>query len=369
MDSEQAPASAKRDSLVAWLNLYMGLEAGANAENTIQAKTRDLNGFLEFFAEATGSDHPDQWTRSITGDYVKKLLRKKRSPTTVNRALATIRHCARWINFRRPFMAGNPTERIADIAVDDPEWKGLTDIEITRLKAAAEQLVHLKRRKNQHPVRDWAIFQVLLRTGLRVSELLRLDLDQYQGKHFSNVRRKGRKVTRAVFIAGEAREALDAYLDKVRDRQPGPLFCSRSGKRLARQNVDSALKAIAAQADTRLPDDQKINLHAHVLRHTCLRRAAEKHGVQYAMELSGQSSERYIWHNTSSRPRPRRRPPSTSCSSIPAVGDGDPGLTPRNSAFVILKGSQDAAGQQDARQGRRRADRGHQQGLPTLDTN
>ena len=32
-----------------------------------------------------------------------------------------------------------------------------------------------------------------------------------------------------------------------------------------------------------------------MLRHTCLRKAAEKHGVQYVLELSGQSSERYIW--------------------------------------------------------------------------
>jgi integrase/recombinase XerD len=226
---------------------------------------------------------------------VKQLLRSKRSPTTINRVLATLRHCARWIHRQRPFLAGNPTERVADLNVDDPEWKGLRDIDITRLKAAAEQLVHLKRRRNQHPLRDHAIFQVLLRTGLRVSELLSLDLDQYLGKHFHNVKRKGRKVSRALFVAAEAREALDAYLDDERGRDPGPLFQSRSGNRLARQNVDAALKAIAGQANARLPDDQKIKLHAHVLRHTCLRRAAEKHGVQYAMELSGQSSERYIW--------------------------------------------------------------------------
>lgn len=209
--------------------------------------------------------------------------------------LATLRHCAKWIHRRRPFLAGDPTERIQDVRVDDPEWKGLKDIEVTRLKATAEQLVHLRNRRDQQPLRDRAIFLVLLRTGLRVSELLRLDLDQYQGKHFLNVARKGRKVTRSVFVAQEGREALDTYLESDRGHEPGPLICSRSGQRLARQNVDAALKAIADQTNARLPEDRKINLHAHVLRHTCLRRAAEKHGVQYAMELSGQSSERYIW--------------------------------------------------------------------------
>ncbi|MCK4341626.1 MAG: tyrosine-type recombinase/integrase [Phycisphaerae bacterium] len=293
--SHELVPARERDSLAAWFSLYMELEAGANAENTIRAKTRDLQAFLDYFVTAIGADHPDQWTRSITGDFVKQLHREKRSPTTINRVLATLRHCARWIHRKRPFLAGNPTERVPDLNVDDPEWKGLRDIDITRLKAASEQLVHLKRRRNQHPLRDHAIFQVLLRTGLRVSELLSLDLDQYQGKHFHNVKRKGRKVSRAVFVAGEAREALDAYLDDERGRDPGPLFQSRTGNRLARQNVDAALKAIASQANARLAEDDKIHLHAHVLRHTCLRRAAEKHGVQYAMELSGQSSERYIW--------------------------------------------------------------------------
>ncbi|HUT61077.1 MAG TPA: tyrosine-type recombinase/integrase [Phycisphaerae bacterium] len=293
--SIDALPACERDSLTAWLNLYMGLEAGANADNTIAAKTRDLRAFLGFFAEATGCDQADLWTRSITSDFLKTLQRDRRSPTTINRILATLRHCAAWIHRQRPFLAGNPMERITDIAVDDPEWKGLEDIEVTRLKAAAEQLIHLKRRRNQQPIRDYAIFHVLLRTGLRVSELLRLDLDQYQVKHLVNVKRKGRKVSRQVFLAADAREALDRYIEEVRGCEAGPLLRSRSGKRLARQNVDAALKAIANQANARFPNDQKIKLHAHVLRHTCLRKVAEKHGVQYAMELSGQSSERYIW--------------------------------------------------------------------------
>lgn len=54
LESVELLPAAERDSLVSWLNLYMGLEAGANAENTIQAKKRDLRLFVEFFNEATG---------------------------------------------------------------------------------------------------------------------------------------------------------------------------------------------------------------------------------------------------------------------------------------------------------------------------
>jgi len=165
--------------------------------------------------------------------------------------------------------------------VDDPEWKGLTDKEVGRLQGAAEQLLHLKKGRGQNPLRDFAIFLVLLHTGLRVSELLGLDLDQYQGKHLQNVKRKGKKVSRQVFLTKEARDALDGYLEIVRGKEAGPLFQSRRGHRLARQNVDDLLKTLASQANAGFPADQHIRLSAHVLRHTTLRRAAEKKGVQY----------------------------------------------------------------------------------------
>ena len=74
------------DSLLAWFNLYMQLEAAAGAENTAQAKRRDLNTFLDFFTHAIGSDHPDQWTRSLTTGFLKYLEKQQRkSPTTINR--------------------------------------------------------------------------------------------------------------------------------------------------------------------------------------------------------------------------------------------------------------------------------------------
>ena len=291
-----SPADPQADSLVAWFNLYMQIEGTAGSPNTAQAKQRDLRGFLDYFTAALGSDRPDQWTRSITAGYIRYLANERHnSPTTINRTLATLRHCSAWIHRQRPFLAGNPCHRINDLHTEAPEWKGLKEIQITRLKAAAEQLLYLKRRRNQHAVRDFAIFLVLLYTGLRISELLSLELRQYQGKHLRNVRRKGKNVTRKVFLPQEPREALDRYIEQCRGPKPGPLFCSRSASRLARQNVDDALKGLASQANARLPIDQHIHLSAHLLRHTMLRRAAEKYGVQYAMELAGHTSSRYIW--------------------------------------------------------------------------
>ncbi len=293
--SGQLVSAGQRDSLTAWLQLYMALEAGACSENTFKAKRRDLEGFLGHFARASGCDHPDQWTRSLTAGYVKTLVRHGKKPATINRVLATMRHAAAWVHRQRPFLAGNPTDRIGDIQADEPSWKGLSDLELTRLKSAAEQLLFLKKAKNQHAVRDHAIFLLLLHTGLRVSELLALDLRQYQDKRFADVKRKGKKVAAKVFLAKEARDALDCYVDGVRGKVDGPLFVSRSGERLGRSNVHDALKALQGQANAQLPANEKIRLSAHLLRHTMLRRSAQKNGVQFAIELSGHTSSNYIW--------------------------------------------------------------------------
>src|SRR5437879_3715939 len=82
------PSATQRDSLESCLALYMGLEAGACSDNTFAAKKRDLEGFLGYFARATGCDHPDQWTRSLTAGYLKALASQGKKPTTVNRVLA-----------------------------------------------------------------------------------------------------------------------------------------------------------------------------------------------------------------------------------------------------------------------------------------
>ena len=171
----------------------------------------------------------------------------------------------------------------------------LEDLEVTRLKSASEQLIKLKVRKNQQPHKAHAVLLVLLGTGLRVSELLACDLEQYQGKHLLNVKRKGRKVTRSVFLPKDAREALERYLAEERGKGEGPLFTTRNGNPLRREDVADILNGIAAQANATLPADQQIRLTPHVLRHTMLRKVAQEHGVQYAMELSGHASSRYIW--------------------------------------------------------------------------
>lgn len=294
--------TAQRDSLIAWFNLYMTIEGGEPTSNTFKAKAADLTRFMEYFNETLMSDDPDQWTPGLTKRFVTKMLKtrtqqtkKKLAATTINRVLATLRTSAKWIHHHRAFKAGYPLQKISDIQTSEPDWKGLTDVQVTRMLAAGELLMASNTKTLQTAVRDYAMLQLLLGTALRVSEVVNLDLDQYEGKHLVRVQRKGNNITDKVLVPQDAREAIDYYLDEVRGDEQGELFLSKSGKPLAIQNVADALKRIAKQACAKLSDEDSFTLSPHVLRHTALRKMAEKKGIRFAQKMAGHASSKYIW--------------------------------------------------------------------------
>ncbi len=165
---------------------------------------------------------------------------------------------------------------------------------MVRMKAAADQMLTLSTAANQWPKRDYALFHVLYVTAMRVSELIGLDIDQYNGRYLTNVQRKGKTVTPKIFLVNAVRDYLDDYLDNERRREPGPLFQTRTGKRFSIQQVDYVLKKLAGQANATLPAKEHIHAHPHILRHTMLRKVREEKGIEYAIEYAGHVSEKYI---------------------------------------------------------------------------
>src|SRR4029450_9327519 len=69
----------------------------------------------------------------------------------------------------------------------------------------------------------------------------------------------------------------------------------RAGRKLSRRESYGIVLRVAAQANGHLPEDEKIDVSPHVLRHTFLRKLAEEKGVHCAREASGQQSHRSIW--------------------------------------------------------------------------
>jgi integrase/recombinase XerD len=212
------------------------------------------------------------------------------------RIYATVRHFARWCGRKFPalFPLGCPTDGVKPPAEPAADWKGLTRLEELRLLSAAQALrVHPGTGTDQD-LRNHALLAVLLGSGLRVSEALNLDRDQYTGRQLIKIVVKGGFVRDAVPVQRDARQVLDDWLASRGDDAPA-LFITRSGRRLSRREAAAVIRRIAAQANAHLAEEDKIDVSPHVLRHTFLRKLAESKGVQYAKEASGHQSDRYIW--------------------------------------------------------------------------
>lgn len=290
-----ATLSKATHSLSALAELYFLSEVAAQAGATIEAKRRDLGRFLAFYHRLYGHDRPEEWYRSVTREFLKQLAKARPAQATIVRTYASVRHFARWIHQKvAPFPLGCPTDGVKPPQEPEPEWKGLSRADELRLLNAAQTLRIRPGRGTNQGVRDHAAIAVLLGCGLRVSELLNLDREQYTGRGFKKVLVKGGHVREFVPVQAQARQVLQEWLT-TQPKQSGPLFTTRSGQRLSRHQLFLILQRIAAQANAQRRADQRIVVSPHVLRHTFLRKLAEEKGVQYAKEASGHRSDRYIW--------------------------------------------------------------------------
>jgi len=282
----QIPPNQSELTLITWANRYLQQEvAGVQSKNTLQAKVKDLEAFIKFFQNTNGHLRIEDWMKRDTEGFLESLEHEGRKPSSINRAFATIRHFARWVADHNPspFRYGSPVKGIKERTLPNSPPKQLSQITINRLKKAADKRVIIDEgRKNARPLRNRAIFHLLLGTGLRVEELCNLNLEQFQGKWLRNVKGKGKQY-RDIPIPSEARNFLMEYIEKERSKdaiaskEPCPaLFLTSSGKRMSRFEINKILQKLARTAEAEC--GEKIHLHPHALRHTYAARLLKKTG-------------------------------------------------------------------------------------------
>ena len=291
------------NSISAWFSFYYQVHVKGAPVKTEQAKQKDISKFLNFFEIEVGHDHVDNWTPAVSKQFQKFLnttistqTKQIYKATTVNRIMATIRHVGRWLHKQRPLLAGDPFSQVKDLQTDSSDWNGVTSRQLMRLKSACEQRIKSCTRKNQNPLLETAVFYTLLCTGLRESELVTLNINQYYEKGFHNVvRHKSKRVSKKVVLPQEAREIIDSYLVTRDLQQSEPLFINRIGVRLTTRNVYRICERVLKQALTFLPEAERFDFTPHKLRHTFLKKVTDKHGVHFAQEISGNVSIREIF--------------------------------------------------------------------------
>lgn len=284
MSSRLADALAEHDT-------WLGVERGV-ADNTRRAYRRDLSRYAAFLAEA-GIEDPARVGEETVAAYVTSLreaLDEEGSPrysaATVARSLVAVRSFHRFCA-TEGLAPADPTEEVGAPRVPQGVPKALSEAEVGRLLDGVVGTT-------PSAVRDRAILETLYGTGVRISELVGLDLDAVDVEsRFLRVLGKGSK-ERLVPVGRGAASALGEYLERARPELAPARFARRGdsdavflnarGGRLTRQGCWMIVRRHALRAGL---GDQ---LSPHVLRHSCathmLERGADLRVVQ---ELLGHS--------------------------------------------------------------------------------
>lgn len=280
-----------QDRTVAFLH-YLAAERGAS-RHTIDAYQRDLRQFCAFVIERTRTDQPDCTVidRALITSYVAWLGQQQtRAGTrytnaTVARKVAAVRSfCAFLLD--HGVLATNPTTAIEAPRAPKPVPRPMTTDDVDRLLRVPLQ------HQTPEALRDAAMLELMYATGMRVSELVALNLDSVSLNADAPAVRctgKGAK-ERTIPVYAQACSAIERYLNDgrptlARTRTQPALFVNRRGERLTRQGFWLILKQYARSAAI------EGHVTPHTLRHSfathMLRGGASVRAVQ---ELLGHAN-------------------------------------------------------------------------------
>jgi integrase/recombinase XerD len=238
--------------------------AQGRAQNTIAAYRNDLEQFAEFLqTEVTPPIR--EWT-ALTPELLEEYLRfldqhpKQYTPATVARKLAALKRFCEYLhqtdqiesNFARAV-------RLPKVAKGLPH--AMRTEEISRL------LAEPARHHSPHALRDRALLETLYATGMRVSELVDLDLADLDLAARQIRCGVNEKHKRTVHLPEPAAAALTTYLEEGRldlvvDRHEAALFLNHRGQRLTRQGLWLIIKRYVEQVGIETP------VTPHTLRHS-----------------------------------------------------------------------------------------------------
>jgi tyrosine recombinase XerD len=277
------------DALAVWVGRYLDhltVERGLSP-NTLAAYRRDLNRYVTFCGKRDVIA-ADQVAAATVRAFVASISastwgedERPYSARSVARALSSVRSFHRFL-LREGAVLRDPAADVIQPKLPRSLPHPLSVDEIARLLEAPDV-------GDSAGLRDRAILEVLYGAGLRISELVGLDVDDVDLEEgFVRVLGKGGK-EREVPLGGFGREAVSAYLTRVRPTfasaaTRGALFLNQRGGRLSRQSCARLLAAHARAAQI-----ERVTLHT--LRHSFATHLLEGGAdIRVVQELLGHAS-------------------------------------------------------------------------------
>jgi len=267
---------------------HLEVERGLSP-HTIKAYRNDLKQYARWLkVDILKADS------SLIGQYVSEL-RKRYGPSSIARKLSAIRMFYRFLHSEGKG-SGNPLEDITSPRPGRKIPRYLSLKEVERLLSAPSGNTLLE-------IRDRAILEVLYGAGLRISELVNLNLSDLKLKQgWIRVLGKGSK-ERIIPLGKKACQWVRRYLRArgTGEGEDGPLFCNRYGERISRQSCWKMIKKYARKAGINK------EMSPHTLRHSfathLLSRDADLRSVQELLGHSNISTTQIYTHITQERLR------------------------------------------------------------------
>ncbi|WP_110927539.1 site-specific tyrosine recombinase XerD [Bacillus massiliglaciei] len=238
---------------------YLTVEKGL-AKNTIISYERDLKSYMLYIRNVEVLSSWNDCRRMNIMHFLAHLKDQGKSSKTIARHIASIR------SFHQFLLREKTAEQDPSIHIETPQPErslpkvlGMEEV---------EALMEAPKTSDEYGLRDKAMLELLYATGMRVSEMIQLDVsDVHSTMGFVRCVGKGNK-ERIIPIGHTALSAIEAYLEKgrgalaSRKHRTDSLFLNHHGNRLTRQGFWKILKKLGKEA--RIEKE----ITPHILRHS-----------------------------------------------------------------------------------------------------
>ncbi len=231
-------------------------ESKKMSENTVVSYRRDLKGMLSYF-EKQGIESLEKVTSTNINSYILFLEKNGKSPASISRSISSMRAYFRYLLIHG-VIKGEPTEKITMPKVEKKVPSVITAGQI-------EDIIKAANGSDPKSIRDRAMLELLYATGMRVSELISLNVDDIN-LQLSYVICRNAKKERVIPFGNKAKQSLSKYLSKARPALMQDnnmfLFVNCFGKQMSRQGFWKIIKEYANKAGI------KEEISPHTIRHS-----------------------------------------------------------------------------------------------------
>jgi integrase/recombinase XerD len=222
--------------------IYMSLVKKASA-NTIASYRNDLTKLIRHLDQQNIVEVSKISETSINS-YILSMEREGMSPATVSRNIAAIKAFIFFL-IRKGILHEDPTERIRSPKV---EKKPPHTLSLEQINGLLEQ----PNNNSKKGIRDKAMLELLYATGIRVTELISINMEDVNLKN-KYIRCNSTNKERIIPFGNKAKQALEIYFQKVRSEILGKMesnvcFTNLSGEPMSRQGFWKIIKSYGKSA-------------------------------------------------------------------------------------------------------------------------